>query len=462
MRTYSRPAILSFLFLIAIIAHAQGPKVSWAREMDKKTDGEFRMVMDAEDDGSYIWVQRDDEPLIGRLDENMDLSYLKEFDEGMTEAHRNLLRVIPVDERFIVLTTKQNKKSDANELYARCYAKADYKPLGPLKMITSYHIYNHYEMGRYEVALTKDKQKLRVDALAPGKGGGLIPTTLYTDLDLNTAPDPKVLEVDTPDPATPDDMIRVDKFRLLNGHMLYVMQRNKPLDKKHRDDEPEHTFELLEYEGSQMVSDIPIVVPGKYLENVTCAEDGNGDLLCAGFYGMQGSSTIQGGYYLRLDGRTGSVRKESHQDFSDEMMKSGLSDDEADRSSKKAERKDADLALPVYQLGQLRAREDGSHVLIAEQTCTWEYTGSTISDHTLYNDIIVMDMGNDDQIKWIVKVPKRQHLMNDQGVHGSYAVQFGDKNIYLLFNDDKANVPLDPSRKMATYGPKSTNAVVVL
>lgn len=466
MSPFFRSATLSIIALVAINAHAQEPQVHWSREFDKNADGEFRMVMDAQDDGTYIWVQRGDEALIGRLDKNMGLSYLKEFDDGMTEAKRNLLRVVPVDDRFIVFTTKRDKKTDVNQLYARCYAKVDYKPLGPLKMVTSYHVYNNYDLGRYEVGLTKDLQQLRVDAMAPGKGGGLIPTTFYLDLDLNSTHDPKDIHVDTADPATADDLIRVDKFKLRNGHMLYVMQHNKPVDKhdkKHKDDEPEHTFELLEYAGTQMVSDIPLVVPGRYLQNVTCAEDENGDILCAGFYGTQGTSTIQGAYYLRLDERTGSVRHMSSQDFSDEMMKSGLSDNEADRISKKAERQDAELALPVYHLGHLMARDDGNHVLIAEQTTTWQTTGGTISDHAVYNDLIVMDVGNDDQIKWMVKVPKRQHLMNDQGLHGSYAVQFGSKTVDLLFNDDDANMPLDPSKKMATYyGSSSANALVVL
>ncbi|HEX2615980.1 MAG TPA: hypothetical protein VHL57_00485, partial [Flavobacteriales bacterium] len=119
------------LFLASMnTAHAQVPDITWGREMNTKEDGEFRMVMDAQDDAFYLWLKHDEEQRIARMDMDMALTYVKEFDQGMREEERDLVRVLPMKDHFIVFTCMQDKKADENVLFGRSYAEADYAPLG--------------------------------------------------------------------------------------------------------------------------------------------------------------------------------------------------------------------------------------------------------------------------------------------------------------------------------------------
>jgi hypothetical protein len=446
-------------------------EVKWGPELNDKEDGNFQTVMETTDEAMYMWMNRKKEQLIQKMDLDLHRIYQKPLDEGMLEDERGLEKILLMKDKVIVFTSRYDKKTDRNELYARPYSESDYSPLAARKTIATIPAEKEKNAGEFEVSFTPDEKAIRVRITEPRvKKEETRTRTMFLDFELDETSGDAFAEGIKHE--IPDDFTIDDRLDMSDGATIYVGRKypeKRERKELRRQEKPDHTFYLLVFDrGSSAPREHKIDVNEKFLQDLTFQEDTDGDIICGGFYGNKGSWSIRGVFFLSLDKNSKAVTHESYKEFSDDFITEGMSEKEERKAEKKAKRKDEDLELPNYKLDKIIRKKDGGAVMIAEQyrsytVCTTDSRGNTrCSTHYLYNDIIVVNVDAQGNIEWASKVVKRQHTVNDGGYYSSYATHVKDDQIYLIFNDNGENLFLPKGERVKQFELKGDDAIVTL
>ncbi|MFT3885607.1 MAG: hypothetical protein QM724_09305 [Flavobacteriales bacterium] len=469
MRTRQTLSILGIV--AALTSSAQHAEIQWGREYQERTDGEFRMVMSVHNDASYLWLQRKEEQLIAKLGPDLALVYAKEVDQGMQADDRRLARILPLDDRFIVFTTKYDKRADKNELFARIYAEADYTPMGERRRVAAINVEDARDIGRFNIDLLPGRKGIRIGTYAPGRRGEATTGTVHLDLDLNEVPAAEPDGDALGEPAPGEGMTIVKHFRTKGGALLYLVQR-QPTKKGEppvqlRPDEA--GFWLARADADGEWHKYPIALGGHNLQDAAFREDANGDILCSGSYGGSDGTGVGGVFFLRLDPADLRVRTEDHHDFSDAFITEGLSGSAARQAERKADRRDEELEMPGLRMDPILERPGGGWAFSGEagrsyQICTEGRYGTICSDHHIYNDAVFATVDANGHIAQAVKVPKRQHLRGPKNdLYGSYRLVTDKENLYVVFNDRLNNLGLEAGKRPSTFdGPDNGSATMLM
>jgi hypothetical protein len=263
-----------------------------------------------------------------------------------------------------------------------------------------------------------------------------------------------------------DSEFSVESIRVADDGTV-MMIGNKYAEKREakalkKDGKATYTYHLIIFHGDDAATEgHPIVVPDKFLQDISLNVGKEGDILCGGFYGNKGSFAIRGTYFLRLDRDTKKIIHTSFKEFDRDFITAYMTEKEEAKATKKAEKKGEEVEMPNYELRDIIRRSDGGAVMVAEQynfytttVCTPTQNGGQTCRtvyHYVYNDIIVVNVDPQGDIAWSAKVPKRQHSQNDGGRYSSYALVVKNDHIYLMFNDSGKNLLLLPGDKVEPF-----------
>ncbi|HRF82482.1 MAG TPA: hypothetical protein PL070_20650, partial [Flavobacteriales bacterium] len=228
------------------------------------------------------------------------------------------------------------------------------------------------------------------------------------------------------------------------------LEKQEAREKK-REGKAAYNYHLITFSSSGDQTDNAIASGDRFLQDLTISlDDGDGPILCGGFYGNKGANKVRGAFFMSLDPRTKAVLHESYKEFSDDFITQYMTAKEEEKAKKKAAKKDEDLQMFEYDLDEIIRREDGGAVLVGEQYYMYTTTVCTTTQnggqscrtvyHYIYNDIIVVNISPEGDIEWASTVPKRQHTTNDGGFFSSYALEVKDSNLYFIFNDNGENL----------------------
>ena len=275
-----------------------------------------------------------------------------------------------------------------------------------------------------------------------------------------------------------DSEFSVQDLRVDNDGSV-IMIGNKYAEKREarelrKDGKATYTYHLLVYRsGSDAPSDHPIEVADKFLQDLTLSLGNEGDILCGGFFSNKGTFSIRGTFFLKLDRVTKAVVHESYKEFDRDFITKYMTEKEERKATKQAERKGEEMELVDFDLHGIVRRSDGGAVIrsVSSMSTTSPWTsymnanGSTTystSYHYAYNDIIAVSIDAAGNIDWAVKVPKRQHSVNDGGYYSSFGMTVkGDKD-YLVFNDSGKNLFLLPGDKVEQFELRGEQALITL
>ena len=166
---------------------------------------------------------------------------------------------------------------------------------------------------------------------------------------------------------------------------------------------------------------------------------GNGDLVCAGFYGLGGQIGSKGIGHIRINPLTKEATKVDLLPFPDNFL----------AQVGQPLQRGAEPVLIRYQLRDLTLRSDGGIVLVAEQffrqnrTEMSPITGPQFTSFDNYNDIIVANIAPDASYTWLKRIPKRQETPNDAGAISSFTQVTVQDRFVFLYNDNPNNFTPD-------------------
>jgi len=269
-----------------------------------------------------------------------------------------------------------------------------------------------------------------------------------------------------------DELFDIENYKVDNNgnvHLIGIVFKEKK--KKKRKGKPNYRYQLLSYynEGNQL-EEYPIKIEGKFLTDMQIAINKDKDIICSGFYSDERSFSIKGSYFLKISSETKEVISKSFNEFGIDFITQNMTERREKKTKKKAD-KGKNVELYEYDLYNIILKDDGGAVLIGEQYYVQQVTSSmpngsggrttSTSYFYNYNDIIVINVAADGQIKWTEKIPKRQVTAGDRGFFSSFVYSVVNDKIFFVFNDHPKNLFYKGEGRLANFN-KSKQSLVVL
>ena len=374
--------------------------------------------------------------------------------------------IVHMNNTLYVFSSIENKKTDKVNLYAQTINKKTLRPNNDSRKIAeiNYAEKGSGSFGDFQFNISKDQTKLMIHYLLPAKKKEKEKIALIVlDKELGLLWEKKCT-LPYLEELFDDERYRIDNDG--NAYILGVVYKEKALAK--RKGKPNYKYQLISYKDKgETYSEYPIELAGKFITDMQIAINDKNDIVCAGFYSNIGTFSINGSYFLNINGSNGEIVNKSFKAFDLEFITQNMTEREANKVKKKEE-KGKDVELAEYDLDDIILRDDGGAILVGEQFYIEVYThttsngGSYTSYHYNYNDIIVINISPEGQIEWAKKIPKEQESIDDGGTYSSYTMSvFGDK-MFFIFNDNPKNLTNTGDGKLKNYNPNRESIVALV
>lgn len=468
-----------FFLLVALVApmslfaqpKTEKARVDWGPELDEKDTGEFTSLFGQNEEAVYMTMRTKKTFLVQKMNGDMKSLYSKPLDLELNKKDLFLQDIKLAGEKILVFASIYDKKADMNMLYLRMFDEGNMQPTTGWDKIAEFPSEKAYS-GRFDMYTSPDDSKVLVTILLPYQKEEREKFQLRVyDKGMNLLWD---RDVSMP---YDDKEFSLEEFRIDNeGDVIAIgVKFNEKREAKalKRAGKQQYTYHLITFDSKGGETDDAIDAGDKFLQDLTLSLDnGNGPILCGGFYGNKGTSKVRGAFFMSLDPRTKQIRHQSYKEFSDDLITQYMTAREEEKARKKAEKKDEDLELYEYDLDEIIRRDDGGAVLVGEQyymytttVCTSNPNGGQTCRtvyHYIYNDMIVVNIDPDGNIEWAAAIPKRQHTTNDGGYFSSYALAVKGSNIYLIYNDNGENLFLTAGDKFKRTDFQGKSSIVTL
>jgi hypothetical protein len=464
------PAALLFSSSLTAQTKTDKANVSWGPDQNARKDGTFDNVIDDDGDVIYQLISRKHDLFVQRMDAGLHADYQKQLDLELDKKKLSLEHILITQDNVVVFASYYDKKLDENQLYTETYAKSDFAPVNRLTKIARIAAEKARRSGFFDVEVSPDKSKVLVYMAKPHEKGGDGKLEMHVfDGDMKPI---WSKDITMPSDGASFDQVEIDNDGSIVGLGKKYAEKHEAKELKREGKATYENHLLVITKDDDAPQDFPITVQDKFLQDMTLQMGTTGNIICGGLFSNKGTWSIRGTFFLSLDRQTKQIVHESYKDFSDNFITQYMTEKEARKATKKANRKGEEMELPDYDLHEIILRDDGGAVMIAEQyhmqvvtTTSSTPNGGTVTTttyHYFYNDIIVVSIDPEGNIDWAAKVPKRQHSINDGGRYSSYAAEVKDGNIFLIFNDSGENLFVKPGDKIKQFELKGKDALVVL
>lgn len=450
-------------------------KISWGQEIKTYKNGMLSDLVGFDEDGYYALQVKGRYGIVSKFyieyysnSGNLNMSKVLEIESK--SKSRNYVDIKQLNGKLYLFTSFLNRKTKKNYLF---YQELSTKTLSvvsePIK-IAEIDFTNRFNSnaGNFSLELSHDNSKLLVyfnepyKKKDPEKFGFHVFDNNMTELWASTVTLPYS-----------DQLFEIEDFHVSNRGEVYLLglkYEKRPVKK--RKGEPNYKYMALCYDNTgKEKKRFNINIPGLFIIDTKIEVDKQNNLVCAGFYSKlesgAGDFDEEGSFYLKIDGETQEVLKESHLDFSMELLKKGMRNwqqKSVDRKSKK----NKDLKMMDLKLRDLEICSDGSSILVGEQhqITTTTGTDSQGNSYTKYKnyhrDLFVVKISQEGDILWNQKVIKRQVEYDLLGFFSSYAFAEKDGTIHFIYNGNAENLFIEDGKKLNSFTTSGKKSIVTL
>lgn len=488
-RRFSRITHFIFFFLIAwstaipSLAQPRSEKVAivWGPEEKESWKSTLDDIVGYDKSGFYALKKerkgmRDFDVILEHFNHKMvktqskDLNLSYQLQATIGEYKRKKYELIKkLNNQLYLFSSFSDKKTKKNTLYVQTIDKKSLEPdtqLKPLAQI-DFSGKRKFNSGRYDFEFSRDSSKMLVYYSLPYEKGENQRLGLYVyDKSFNKLWDNEI--------TLPyrEDLFEVEDYQVDNEgnvHLLGVIFKDKRREK--RKGEPNYNYQILSYHSSgTALTEYPIHIQNRFLTDMKIAVTKDQDIVCAGFYSEDGTFSIRGSYFLRIDRATKEIETQSFKDFGIDFITQNMRRG-AEKTAKRKDEKGKNVELFRYRLDDIILRADGGAVLLGEQYYWYSVTNTTTDAngnrntsttyYYNYNDIIVVNISPEGKIDWTEKIAKRQVTSNDNGFYSSYALAIVGGKLYFIFNDNSKNLTYSGEGKIHNFI-RNKDAIVVM
>jgi hypothetical protein len=197
-------------------------------------------------------------------------------------------------------------------------------------------------------------------------------------------------------------------------------------------------YSMLHYNHHQKkLTEFEINVDDRWFHSARFQIVGDTSLVVAGFYANSGQGNIAGAFYLHFNTQTDELESSGFEPLPRDILASiGVSGDFSMSGG-----------AQMFALRNLLVKSDGGVVLVAEKeyvnTSTYidPYTGQYITNyHYHFDEVLFVGLDASGAIDFATVLPKSQTSTNDTGPYSSIAVNLHNDDVYVLYNENPANV----------------------
>jgi hypothetical protein len=195
---------------------------------------------------------------------------------------------------------------------------------------------------------------------------------------------------------------------------------------------------------TENITQYELQLPEKWIESITYGFNEKGtEVVIGGYYADNNRMTIKGIFYMSIDIASAKVLKTSIKEFDVDFMGNMIGEKKADKGT----------GLKNLSFDYFITKKDGGVYLISENS-SQKNVGVMVGGGSYFEDIIVVNINSDGNIKWIRKIPKKTYDSKFLGLHLSYAININKENnkLSIIFNDNPKNFELfkkDPNKAIA-------------
>ncbi len=201
-------------------------------------------------------------------------------------------------------------------------------------------------------------------------------------------------------------------------------------------------------------------------ENLSFGIDTEDNVHIFAFATKKSGSKFAGVFYIKISNETEKIEKKIFKNFSKD--KKFLESFENERNGENENQ------WFSYGIGDVNFLQDGTIIFLAENKFTNVkiITGKSSKsvkniNYNFCNDLLSVHVNEENDIDWVVKIPKNQYSSNDNFYYSSYFVTNKDNKLRIIFNDHPKNLNVkNPNKikaikKNSIYKPFSASAVIL-
>jgi hypothetical protein len=251
-------------------------------------------------------------------------------------------------------------------------------------------------------------------------------------------------------------MVSAEGDVFISGYTQFAYERTVEKGK------PNFQFIILSFtESGKVQTEFQIGLRRKIVSDFHVTLDGQGTLVCVGFYSENQSASAGGVFLTKIDPYKQTASGGRLHAFSKALdmgrMRLGQKFEWNELSNNRGE-------FLHYYIRNFLADSSGGGLLIAEQVILQEnyisfqegYQPGQINYN--YNDLLILRLSQDGRVNWVKKIPKKQRTLNDKGKYSSISAIPSSGSNYLIYNDNGKN--FSNSSKTKTF--KGLQSVIAL
>ncbi|MFA7274379.1 MAG: hypothetical protein WC044_10945 [Crocinitomicaceae bacterium] len=376
------------------------------------------------------------------------------FEEKFNKMHYSPLGFYRVEKSIFLFYSLYDKPNTTERFFAR---EVDIENGGfagkAIKLIEVHEKINSFMgTGKFSMDISEDRTKFVVrfryiDEKKNGKENKL----KYGMAVFNSSLE-KLWQEDVNIPYT-EEMSDIEDFTVDskgNGYFL-IKKYDKAINRKTISDADNVTMEILEVndDGKDKIREFKIA--DNLIRSIVLKENGNGDIVCAGYYSKPKSRAIDGVFCTILS-KSGDFSTPTMSEFSIDFIKEYAKLSE--RKEKKLKEKDdeGDLGMNFLTMRKIHNLKDGGLMLIGEiyyVTTSTDSKGNTRTTYH-YDDVILTKINASGEVEWMKKIPKRS-------TSSTFRSFVSDNFVYISLRDNLKNQNLRKDQN-----PLGGNSAVVL
>jgi hypothetical protein len=345
----------------------------------------------------------------------------------------NFLDIYEVNDNIYVFGIVNEKKEKNMSLYMLTLDKEELIAANPRKLGTiNYDFTSYMFVNKFQLSLSQDSSKILIFYPAPYKTG--MPQKFGAMVfDKNMS---RIWANEFELPYADEDFV-INKFFVTNNGQIVLNGTKYEGKNSHisRAKQDNYSFVLLVTdEKGQNLKQIDINVNNRFINELSAGSLPNNDIVCVGLTSSKNVSKRASGYfYAVVDHNDLEIKKIKTFNFSPELIAEGFGKYEAQDILNKSANGE-EVTLDNYTFKDIFVNDNGDVIAFAEQTMNIGEEGR------YYYDILVFRFSPEGEIKFLVKIPKRQKASIEFFFTSSFLYTIYNDNIYLLYNENIKNL----------------------
>ncbi|NQY09468.1 MAG: hypothetical protein HRT71_08130 [Flavobacteriales bacterium] len=400
--------------------------------------------------GSIATIEHYDTKLKKTKSVVLDLEYKGKDREYEGSFHLN--------ENLYIYSSFRNQRLKINFLFVQTLNKETLQLNNDIQKIAeiNYENKNKLNAGRFSFKISRDSTKVLVHYHMPHDKGAKEKLGFHVyDNEMKPIWN-KVVTL-----PYLEELFNTMDYEISNTGDIYVLGRiYKEKQKLFFYGKRNFNYHILSYSNTgSVVREYPVKIEGKFLTDMQIAINRDRDIICAGFYSDEGTTSINGSYFLKIGGVSKEIMAKNFKEFGMDFITQTMTEKQKKKTNKKVD-KGKSVEMYEYDLNNIILKDDGGAMLIGQQfyikvhTTTSTVNGQTTTTTTYYyyfNDIIVINFSAAGEVLWTEKIAKRQVTTNDGGFWSSYVLSVVGDKLFFVFNDNPKNLFLKPGDRVESF-----------